>query len=89
VLTDGITIYYASDNENSMGGYDIFVTRYNTGTDTFLNPETFAEQKAGLGSEERSRGRQPTERAIRYNQEINLLYPCASEIIHHRHYIPK
>lgn len=35
------------------------------------NPETFAEQKAGLGSEERSRGRQPTERAIRYNQEIN------------------
>lgn len=53
------------------------------------NPETFAEQKAGLGSEERSRGRQPTERAIRYNQEINLLYPCASEIIHHRHYIPK
>lgn len=39
VLTDGITIYYASDNENSMGGYDIFVTRYNTGTDTFLNPE--------------------------------------------------
>ena len=53
------------------------------------NPKTFAEQKAGLGSEERSRGRQPIKRAIRYNQEINLLYPCASEIIHHRHYIPK
>lgn len=53
------------------------------------NPETFAEQKAGLGSEERSRGRQPIKRAIRYNQEINLLYPCTNEIIHHRHYIPK
>ena len=39
------------------------------------NPETFAEQKAGLGSEERSRGRQPIKRAIRYNQEINLLIP--------------
>jgi WD40-like Beta Propeller Repeat. len=39
LLTDGITIYYASDGENSMGGYDIFVTRYNTGTETYLNPE--------------------------------------------------
>ncbi|NDV58709.1 M48 family metallopeptidase [Bacteroides sp. 519] len=39
VLTDGITIYYASDCENSIGGYDIFVTRYNTGTETYLNPE--------------------------------------------------
>ena len=45
------------------------------------NPETFAEQKAGLGSEERSRGRQPTERAIRYNQEINLhpFFPISSK----------
>lgn len=39
VLTDGITIYYASDNEHSMGGYDIFVTRYNSGTDSYLTPE--------------------------------------------------
>lgn len=39
MMTDGITIYYASDGENSMGGYDIFVTRYNTGTETYLNPE--------------------------------------------------
>lgn len=38
VLTDGATIYYATDGEG-MGGYDIFVTRYNTNTDTYLNPE--------------------------------------------------
>lgn len=39
VLTDGITIYYASDCENSIGGYDIFVTRYNSFTDSYLAPE--------------------------------------------------
>lgn len=39
VLTDGITIYYASNNEHSMGGYDIFVTRYNSGSETYLTPE--------------------------------------------------
>ena len=31
VLADGITIYYAADGPASMGRYDIFVTRYNTG----------------------------------------------------------
>ena len=39
VLADGITIYYAADGPASMGGYDIFVTRYNTNTDTYLTPE--------------------------------------------------
>jgi len=39
VLTDGITIYYASDGPQSMGGYDIFVTRYNSGSETYLTPE--------------------------------------------------
>ncbi|MBR6433607.1 MAG: hypothetical protein IKS70_04270, partial [Bacteroides sp.] len=39
VLTDGITIYYASDGSHSMGGYDIFVTRYNTNTGSYLAPE--------------------------------------------------
>lgn len=39
VLTDGATIYYASDGENSMGGYDIFVTRYNTGNESYLTPD--------------------------------------------------
>ena len=39
VLTDGITIYYASDGPGSMGEYDIFATRYNTNTDSYLMPE--------------------------------------------------
>lgn len=39
VMTDGITIYYAADGAGSLGGYDIFVTRYNTANDTYLNPE--------------------------------------------------
>ncbi|MBE6288537.1 MAG: tetratricopeptide repeat protein [Mediterranea massiliensis] len=37
VLADGITIYYASDGPESLGGYDIFVTRYNDGD--YLLPE--------------------------------------------------
>jgi hypothetical protein len=39
VMSDGITLYYASKGEGSMGGYDIFVTRYNSETDTYLKPE--------------------------------------------------
>lgn len=39
VLSDGATIYYASTNKESLGGYDIFVTRYNTNTETYLTPE--------------------------------------------------
>lgn len=38
VMSDGITIYYASDGEG-LGGYDIFVTRNNTNSDTYLVPE--------------------------------------------------
>lgn len=40
VLTDGITIYYAADGAASMGGYDVFVTRYNTNSDSYLTPES-------------------------------------------------
>lgn len=38
VLTDGVTIYYASTGNNSMGGYDIFVTRYNSSNGNYLTP---------------------------------------------------
>jgi hypothetical protein len=38
-LTDGVTIYYAADGAESMGGYDIFVTRYDMNSDTYLVPE--------------------------------------------------
>jgi tetratricopeptide (TPR) repeat protein len=39
VLTDGVTIYYASEGNGSIGGYDLFVTRYNINSDTYLTPE--------------------------------------------------
>lgn len=35
---DGSTFYFASDGEGSIGGYDIFVTRYDTETKRFLRP---------------------------------------------------
>jgi hypothetical protein len=36
---DGITMYFASKGYGSIGGYDLFVTRYNLNTNTFLAPE--------------------------------------------------
>ncbi len=39
MLSDGITMYFASDDAAGMGGYDIFKTRYNTATKTWLTPE--------------------------------------------------
>lgn len=38
LLSDGVTLYYAS-TAGGLGGYDIFVTRYNTQTNTYLTPE--------------------------------------------------
>lgn len=39
VLTDGSTIYFAGQDENGLGGYDIYVTRYNLNNDSYLTPE--------------------------------------------------
>jgi len=39
LLADGVTIYFASDGANSIGGYDLFVSRYNPSTDSYLAPE--------------------------------------------------
>lgn len=39
VLTDGSTIYFSAKDENGLGGYDIYVTRYNFNNDSFLTPE--------------------------------------------------
>ena len=37
-LPDGLTIYFASTGTGSIGGYDIFVTRYNLNSDSYLHP---------------------------------------------------
>ena len=39
MLTDGTTFYFAGKGEESIGGYDIFMTRYNSHTGRFLTPE--------------------------------------------------
>lgn len=39
VLSDGITIYFANNSLDGLGGYDIFITRFNSATDRYLFPE--------------------------------------------------
>lgn len=39
LMSDGITLYFASDNPTSIGGYDIFVTRFRSDTNDYLTPE--------------------------------------------------
>jgi len=39
LMIDGVTMFFASDGEGSIGGYDIFITRYIPATNTFLAPE--------------------------------------------------
>lgn len=39
VLSDGVTLYYAAQGSESIGGYDIFMTRYDADDHTFLMPE--------------------------------------------------
>lgn len=40
LMLDGITLYFASDNENnSIGGYDIFITRFMSSVNDYLPPE--------------------------------------------------
>ena len=39
MLSDGVTLYFASKDTNGLGGYDIYVTRYNTHTNTYTTPE--------------------------------------------------
>ena len=39
MLNDGITFYFAARGEESIGGYDIFFTRYDSRSGSFLKPE--------------------------------------------------
>lgn len=38
VMNDGLTIYFSSTGHGSLGGYDLYVTRYNISTDSYLTP---------------------------------------------------
>lgn len=39
MMGDGITLYFASDGEGTLGGYDIFVTRYDSEDNSYLRPD--------------------------------------------------
>ena len=39
LLNDGVTLYFAAQDTNGLGGMDIYVSRYNTITETFTTPE--------------------------------------------------
>ncbi|MGM9732835.1 MAG: hypothetical protein ACI3YT_01740 [Prevotella sp.] len=39
LLSDGTTLYFAAKGEESIGGYDIFMTRYDESTGEYLKPE--------------------------------------------------
>ena len=39
MLTDGVTMYFAAENSESIGGYDIFMTRYDADEQQFLVPD--------------------------------------------------
>lgn len=39
LMLDGLTLYFASDGEGSLGGYDLFVTRFSGVSNDYLNPD--------------------------------------------------
>jgi hypothetical protein len=39
LLSDGVTIYFAAKDENGIGGLDIYISRYNTTTESYTTPE--------------------------------------------------
>ncbi len=39
MASDGITLYYAAEGGENLGGYDIFVTRYNSDDNAYFRPD--------------------------------------------------
>ena len=39
MLSDGVTLYFSSTGNGSIGGYDLFATRYNINSNAYLAPE--------------------------------------------------
>ena len=39
VMQDGVTLYFASQNTEGLGGYDLYVTRYNADSKAYVQPE--------------------------------------------------
>lgn len=39
LMPDGLTLYFAAQSENGLGGWDMYMTKYNPATGTYLTPE--------------------------------------------------
>lgn len=39
LLSDGVTLFFSSDSDDGMGGWDIYTTRYNTSNENFYKAE--------------------------------------------------
>lgn len=39
LMPDGVTLYFSARSEQGLGGWDIYVTKYNPSTNTYLTPE--------------------------------------------------
>jgi len=51
LMPDGITLYYAQKGEKSIGGFDIFVTRYDSEKGIYLRPENLGMPFASEGDD--------------------------------------
>lgn len=50
-MADGVTLYFASEGHGSIGGYDIFMTRYNSETFDYQMPHNVGMPFNSLGNE--------------------------------------
>ncbi len=39
MMPDGVTLYFASDRADGLGGYDLYISRFHAGQERFLKPE--------------------------------------------------
>lgn len=51
VLSDGVTLYFAVCDTSGLGGYDIYVTRYNTYTEAYTAPENVGMPFNSMGND--------------------------------------
>lgn len=72
LMPDGVTLYFTAYSEQGLGGWDIYVTKYNPATNTYLTPEalgmpfnSFADDMLYLFDETAGRGYFLTNRASR------------------------
>jgi len=50
-LSDGVTLYFSANNPDGLGGQDIYVTRYNTSSETYTIPENIGMPFNSFGND--------------------------------------